>query len=94
MSTNENKQKWTLKKEISYGQMITVVTIAVAALAFTIRLEGRIDLNVEAINDNSQHIKRVDVRVSRTDARTSIEYREIIRRLERISDKLDSKADK
>ena len=83
----DGKGKWHVRKEISYGQIATILTIALAALIFTVRLEGRINVNMTAINNNSDAIDRVE-------SRAGNRYLEIIRRLERISDKLDTKADK
>ena len=79
--------KWRISKEVSYGHILTVVTCAVAAVIFTVRLEGRIDVNAVAIQANKEEINQVKV-----EGRT--QYDEIIRRLERISDKMDLKADK
>lgn len=87
---NENK-KWNLRREISYGQILTIITIALAALVFTIRLEGRVNLvevtSTMATDNNRTAVINVNDRVTR-------QYSEIIGRLERISNKLDMKADK
>jgi len=83
----EPPQKWRVTKEISYGHMLTIASVAIAALVFTIRLEGRINVNSVAIGNNSKSVDQIN-------ARMNTQYSEIIRRLDRVSDKIDDKADK
>ena len=86
----EPGRKWRVTREISYGHLITIFTVAVAALVFTVRLEGRINVNSEAISNNSRSVDQINNRMN-------TQYYEIIRRLEKISDRSDkfyNKADK
>lgn len=80
-------QKWTLKREFTYGQLVTVLGLSVAALVFTVRLEGADAVNSEATENNTIAIVAVN-------GRMTTQYQEIIRRLERIADKVDDKVDK
>ena len=87
MVADKQKQKWQVSKEISYGHLLTILSVAIAALVFTVRLEGRINVNSEAISNNSKSVDRIN-------SRMNTQYYEIIRRLEKISAKIDKKADK
>ena len=87
MVADKQKQKWQVSKEISYGHLLTILSVAIAALVFTVRLEGRINVNSEAISNNSKSVGRIN-------SRMNTQYYEIIRRLEKISAKIDKKADK
>ena len=80
-------QRWRVTKEISYGHMLTIATVAIAALAFTVRLEGRINVNSVAIGNNSKSVDQINNRMN-------IQYSEIIRRLDRVAYKIDKKIDK
>jgi len=80
-------QKWRVTKEISYGHMLTIASVAIASLVFMVRLEGRINVNSVAIGNNSKSVDQIN-------ARMNTQYSEIIRRLDRVSDKIDDKADK
>ena len=87
MVADKQKQKWQVSKEISYGHLLTILSVAIAALVFTVRLEGRINVNSEAISNNAKSLDRIN-------SRMNTQYYEIIRRLEKISAKIDKKADK
>ena len=66
---------------------ITIVSALVICVVFTVRLEGHTDLNRQSIEVNVAAISKIE-------ARQDTQYREITRLLEKISDKLDTKADK
>lgn len=78
---------WHLDKRVSIGHVITTLTVAATLLVFGLRLEGRISLNEHRIVQTEQHLQ--ELRETQ-----SINQAEIIRRLERISDKLDTKQDR
>lgn len=84
---SEKKDGWKVDKHISYGSLLITASMALTMIVFAVRLEGRVDLNVTGINHNKAEISRVE-------KEQESQYKEIIRLLERLSDKLDQKADK
>ncbi len=87
MPGKQPDQGWHITKTISITHLITTLAMVVTVVAFGLRIESHVAMNTADIQDNEQDIRRVE--------RVQLgQYAEIIRRLERISDKLDSKADK
>ena len=76
-----NGNGWTVERKVSIGNIITMTAVLLAAAAAAFRLEGRVDINESRIDVNKSAIVRVE-------AESMTQYTEIIRRLERISDKL------
>lgn len=80
--TAEHGAGWHIDKRISVGHLITTLTVTVAVIAWSFRMEGRINLNEVKIQNNEQAIKNLRVDGLSQNA-------EIIRRLEVMDEKLD-----
>jgi len=80
---SNGNNKWHLDKRVSVGHLITTLAIVGAAALWMLRLEGRI--NLVELRDAQMNIRIMEVH-----ARLKVAEAEIIRRLERIEDKLDS----
>jgi hypothetical protein len=85
--SDKEENNWSVRKEVSWGQIITILMVAAGAMLFTVRLESKIEINAENIEHN-----RTDMIDHK--AENNSQYAEIIRRLERISDQINAKADK
>ena len=79
----EIMEGWHIDKRISITHLITTFMIAVGALTAYMDLKQRVDVNTMHIEDNALEISKVE-------ARQLEQNSEIIRRLERISDRLDA----
>jgi hypothetical protein len=77
----ENNNRWHLDKRVSVGHLITTLAMVAAAALWLLRLEGRIDLTD---NDVENITKRVEQMATDRTARDN----DIIRRLERLQDTL------
>lgn len=71
--------KWHLDKRVSVGHIITTVTVAAAAAAWFMYTEARIGV-LEV------RVETVETSVRTNQVATQVQYSEIIRRLERMSD--------
>jgi hypothetical protein len=83
MGGDIENNKWHLDKRISVGHLITTVAMVAAASMWLLRLEGRIDLV-------DQRDAQLNTRIERIDNQRQVRDIEILRRLERIEDKLDA----
>lgn len=75
--------RWHLDKRVSVGHLITTLAMVAAVSMWLLRLEGRIDLV-------DQRDAQISARIEMLDADRKIRDDEIIRKLERIEDKLDA----
>lgn len=78
---------WRFNRSVSVETIVLLVTFLLAGLVYSMRIEGRVDLNQSNIEINKTDISKIE------DSQSS-QYREITRLLERIDDKLDLKVDK
>lgn len=66
----------------------------VSGLVFSIRIEGRVDLNQNNIKVNEKAITKAESAINDVERAQAADMAEIRRLLERINDKMDGKADK
>lgn len=89
---------WHLDKRVSVGHLVTTITVAIAVVAWSFQIQGRIAINELKIGNNEKAIMNIR-------ADQSVQYSEIIRQIERfdtkvseqlrhLHDKLDEKLDK
>jgi hypothetical protein len=79
----KSDKKWHLDKRVSITHLIMTAAMVGAAALWLLRLEGRVDLvDLRDVQMNNR-IEQISVRLKLAEA-------EIIRRLERIEDKLDA----
>ena len=71
---------WHVDKRISIGHIGTTLTVLLALIAWSLRIEGQVDRNDLRIANNEKAI--VELRVA-----AQTQYSEIIRRLERLDEK-------
>ena len=83
MSDNTAATSWHLDKRISISHIVTTLTVAVAIVIWLMRLESAVSLNSSGIVNNTIQIQRVE-------QAQSAQYSEILRRLERIDDRLNT----
>ena len=79
---NEQPTSWHLDKRISISHIVTTLTVAVAIVIWLMRLESAVSINSSGIVNNTFQIQRVE-------QAQSAQYSEILRRLERIDDRLN-----
>ena len=85
---NENKAytengKWHIDRRVSVGHIITTLTIVVGFMFWIMSLETAVALNTTKIENTTISIQRLDNNMNK-------QYAEIIRRLERLDDKVSS----
>lgn len=73
---------WHVDKRVSVGHIITTLTVAIGFVIWMIRMEGMVLVNQSRIEANRAAVARVE-------NDNSVQYAEIIRRLERIDDRLN-----
>ncbi len=74
--------RWHLDKRISVGHLITTLTVVVSVVIWSLQLQAKITVVEVRIEGNEQSI--ADVR-----SEVKSQYTEIIRRLERLDEKID-----
>jgi hypothetical protein len=77
----ERNNRWHLDKRVSVGHLITTVAMVTAAALWLLRLEGRINLT-----DND--VENMEMRIEQMATDRTARDNEIIRRLERLQDTL------
>ena len=89
MSTGQ----WHLEKSVSVGHIITTVTVALSAVWWGAKLEGRVSEQAMLIANNSAQVVLLDKRLEAIRAEAELKRAEIKReldvRLSRMEDKLD-----
>ena len=75
-------QGWHVDKRVSVGHIITTLMVASAFFAWMTSIESSVSVNTSNIEHNTQEI--TDVKHAQ-----DAQYAEIIRRLERIDDRLN-----
>jgi hypothetical protein len=75
-----NDGHWHLDKRVSVSHLFTTLTIIVAVVFWSAKLENKIDINAFQIEQNSIELRELNASVM-------TQYGEIIRRLERLDDK-------
>lgn len=73
-----------MDKRISIGHLITTGTVAVALISWMLQLENRVSVQ-------DVKIDQVEKNIDASRVERSVQYSEIIRRLERIDQKIDEK---
>lgn len=93
---------WHLKKEVTIGQILTLVTVAITALIWAIQLESKVDkLNAYVIAEDKRIEQKHDIYLKNLNDRFNLHQETLNRILNdinqgitRLNDKLDTKADK
>lgn len=87
-NSNETREgTWRVNRSISVETIVITLLMLVSGLVFSLRIEGRVDMNENNIKVNERAISRVE-------NAQAADMAEIRRLLERIDEKLNSKADK
>lgn len=84
---SDTKRAWV-------SNAITGISALVMIVVFTIRLEGRTDLNAKDIANNNTRIKENKEAIAKVEDRNQKQYESILSILRSIDDKLDGKVDK
>lgn len=89
---NGNNGHWHLDKRISVGHIVTTVVVVATFAVWLMSIEGRVKINERELMDirkeDTAMEQRLQTQAARLDARLDAQYAEIIRRLERLDQKL------
>jgi len=98
MTKGDIMSGWHLKKEVTVGQIITLVTLLISGIWWASTVETRL---TESAGDRVRIEQKTDIiidgmtdRYDRQEAMMNSIFTRIERHLERIEEKLDGKADK
>jgi len=80
-------EQWKFDRHINVGHIATTAIVAVSLVVAFVRLESKVELNADNIEDNS-------IAIIASERRQSEKFSEIKALLIRIEEKLDRKADK
>lgn len=98
MTDNGRKERrlagFVIDNHLSAGSIITALTVLVGAVVFILGLRGDIERNTERIDANRRDIVQLGEQIKRAEDRTQKAIDRVIRTLERIEKKIDTKADK
>jgi hypothetical protein len=82
-------EKFHIDKSISYGHIITTLTLVVALIGGLITTDRRIEDNRDEIEKNSLRIAASEARVQREVDRQAADRQQMQSQMQRIEDKLD-----
>jgi hypothetical protein len=89
---NGNNGHWHLDKRISVGHIVTTVVVVATFAVWLMSIEGRVKVNERELMDIRREDAAMEIRLmaqaERLDARIDAQYAEIIRRLERLDQRL------
>lgn len=93
---------WHLKKEVTIGQIVTIMTLGVSLTIWAINLESKVDKHYATLKAEDIRIEQkteiitsgMNDRFDRFQATVATALRDIQNGINRVEDKLDKKADK